>query len=423
MTTNLELISGNSTNLKRLIWLRLIVAAGECLVVWYAIVQLHIALPVIPVAVVMGIVLLVSGLTLVRLRLSIPVSDNELFAQFTLEVLALTALLYFTGGSTNPFSPLYLLPLTLTAATLPGAYTWGMLIMTVGCYSALLFIYIPLPEVHGSHDDGFRLHVLGMWISYLLSATLIAAFAARMTGTMKRQNRKIAAMREQQLQQERVLALGTLAAGAAHELGTPLSTMAVVLNDIPPDTKIPESKLATLKDQIDRCKTILGSISATAGKVRAESGSVMTLDIYLNNIIQRWKEMRPTVKLTAKFSGTEPAPSIIVDQTLDQALINLLNNAADVSPDDIEVNGNWDNETLVLEVADRGEGLSPEIASQAGGTILSTKQDGLGLGLFLTYSTLERLGGQVRILGRKAGGTIFRLHLPLSALRLPNQNG
>ncbi|MCK5091836.1 MAG: ATP-binding protein, partial [Gammaproteobacteria bacterium] len=150
---------------------------------------------------------------------------------------------------------------------------------------------------------------------------------------------------------------------------------------------------------------------------------VTTLDLYLNNIIQRWKEMRPTVKLTAKFSGSEPAPSIIADQTLDQALINILNNAADASPDDIEVNGNWDNETLVLEVADRGEGLSPEIASQAGGTILSTKQDGLGLGLFLTYSTLERLGGQVRILGRKAGGTIFRLHLPLSALRLPNQNG
>jgi two-component system sensor histidine kinase RegB len=129
--------------------------------------------------------------------------------------------------------------------------------------------------------------------------------------------------------------------------------------------------------------------------------------------------MRPAAKLKINLEGTEPAPHIIADQTLDQALINLLNNAADVSPNDIKVNGKWDNAILVLEIADRGEGLSPEIADQAGEEIQSTKQDGLGLGLFLTYSTLERLGGEIRILNRETGGTIFRLHLPLSTLKLP----
>ncbi|MDH5189788.1 MAG: ATP-binding protein [Gammaproteobacteria bacterium] len=410
--------SGNIINVRRIIWLRLIVLASEIVALWLTIAYLKIALPILPISVILTTVITISIASLIRLRMAWPVSNKELFGQLIVDVLALTLLLYYTGGSTNPFAPLFLLPLILTAATLPGLYTWLMVILTIGCYSLLLFFYIPFPEAHSMHGEGFRLHVLGMWLGFILSALLIAGFTARMAVTVQRQNKKIATLREKQLKQEHILALGTLAAGAAHELGTPLSTMAVLLNDISPDTPLPESRLHTLQSQVDRCKNILGSISAAAGQIRAESGSSALLDEYLNDLIIRWNESRPDVLVDINLSGSEPTPRVVIDQTLEQALLNILNNAADASPDNVEVTAVWSQQELTLQVSDRGTGLSPELVEKAGEHILSTKQDGMGLGLFLTYTTLERLGGDVRIFNREGGGVICQINLPLSNIQL-----
>lgn len=420
---NEQLITpANIINVQRIIWLRLIVLTGEIVAVWLAIAYLKAALPIFPISVVLSMVIIISITSLVRLRMPWPVSNNELFAQLIVDVLALTILLYYTGGSTNPFAPLFLLPLILTAATLPGLYTWLMALLTISCYSILLFFYIPFPETHNTHGEGFRLHVLGMWLGFVLSALLIAGFTARMAITVQRQNKKIAGLREKQLKQEHILALGTLAAGAAHELGTPLSTMAVLLKDLSPDTPLPESKLNTLQGQVKRCKTILSSISAASGEIRAESGGSSRLDDYLINLIEHWQETRPDVIVQSDFQGTKPAPDIVVDQTLEQALLNILNNAADASPDNVEIKGQWTSHELILVVSDRGSGLSPELVKKAGESILSTKQDGLGLGLFLTYTTLERLGGDVRIFNREGGGVKCQITLPLSTIQLTTQN-
>lgn len=417
---------GNTINVRRIIWLRLIVLTGEIAAVWLTITYLKVALPLLPVAVILSMMMVISIASLARLRLPMlrtrPVSNNELFAQLVIDVAALTLLLYYSGGSTNPFAPLFLLPLILSAASLPGLYVWLMVVLTISCYSILLFFYVPFPETHEMHGDGFRLHVLGMWLGFIFSALLIAGFTARMAITVQRQNKKIAVMRENQLKHEHVLAMGTLAAGAAHELGTPLSTMAVILKDILPDTALSEPKLHTLQDQVERCKTILGSITAAAGEIRAESGSIVKLDDYLPDLLQRWQQTRPDVIVQSDFHGTKPVPSIVVDQTLEQALLNILNNAADASPDNVEVEGQWTSQQLTLVVSDRGSGLSPELAEKVGGSILSTKQDGLGLGLFLTYTTLERLGGEVRLFNREGSGVQCRITLPLATIQITADN-
>lgn len=416
---NEQLITpGNNINVKRIIWLRFIVLIGAIIGVWMTTAYLHVELPLFPISIILSVTFIISIASLMRLRMPWPVSNNELFAQLVIDVLALTFLLYYSGGSTNPFAPLFLLPLVLTAATLAGWYAWLMVALTICCYSLLLFFYIPFPETHSMHGDGFRMHVVGMWLGFIFSALLIAGFTARMAITVQRQNRKIVDLREKHLKHEHVLALGTLAAGAAHELGTPLSTMAILLKDLSPDTPLSESKLSTLKGQVDRCKTILGSISAASGEIRAESGSVSKLDDYLLNLLERWHQTRTDVVVQSDFQGSQPAPSIVVDQTLDQALLNILNNAADASPDNIEVEGQWNDQELILIVSDRGHGLSPELEEKAGETIMSTKQDGMGLGLFLTYTTLERLGGEVRIYNREGGGVKCQINLPLSTIRL-----
>lgn len=410
--------NGNALNLKRLMWLRLIVLAAEVMASWVAVTQWHLVLSTQALIVIWATMGFISVLGFLRLRFHWPVSDGELFFQLLLEVLALTAVLYFSGGSTNPFAPFYLLPLTLTAASLSGIYTWAMMLVTVLCYTLLLFYNVPMPAVHGGHGTDFRLHELGMWFGFLLSAALIAGFAVRMASTVRHRDRMIADMREQQLRQERVLALGTLAAGAAHELGTPLSTMAVLLKDLEPEQAVSAKKLQILRSQVDRCKQILSSISAASGELRAESGSAQALDTYLQDLLQRWLSSRIGVKLQQHIGGSNPAPRIVIDQTLEQAILNILNNAADASPDDVQVDAHWTQDELSIDVADRGEGISSELASQAGNIILSTKQDGLGLGLFLSYTTLQRLGGDVQLLKRDGGGAICRIRLLIDKLRV-----
>jgi two-component system sensor histidine kinase RegB len=413
------LSTGNALNLKRLIWMRLIILTAEAIAAWVAVSQWHLTLPLpalMSIWVVMGTISIGS---FIRLQFDWPVADTELFIQLLLEALALTAVLYFSGGSTNPFAPFYLLPLTLTAASLSGIYTWAMMLFSLACYTLLLFYNVPLPAVHGGHGTDFRLHELGMWFGFLLSAVLIAAFAVRMASTVRQRERMIADMREQQLRHERVLALGTLAAGAAHELGTPLATMAVLLKDLEPEQAISGKKLGILRGQVERCKNILGSISAAAGELRAESGSAQALDTYLRDLLQRWAVSRNGIQLQQHLEGCKPAPRVVIDQTLEQALINILNNAADASPLDITVEARWTEHELCIDVADRGAGIASELQSLAGKTILSTKQDGLGLGLFLSYTTLQRLGGDVQLVNREGGGVICRIRLLIDKLRVP----
>ena len=124
--------------------------------------------------------------------------------------------------------------------------------------------------------------------------------------------------------------------------------------------------------------------------------------------------MRPEISMIAQFHGTEPAPRIVSEQTLSQAITSILNNAADASPLRVEVNGAWSDDELVLEIADRGPGMAPEVRARVGASVVTTKGEGLGLGLFLAHTTLQRLGGRVALVPRTGGGTLCHLTLPLA---------
>ena len=423
-------------NLRRLLALRVITLAGLGLTLWFAVARLGMPLPLAPLVGVLAGMLTLSLATLWRLQRPWPVRDRELFVQLLLDALVLTALFYFSGGSTNPFVMLYLLPLAIAAAALPAGYVWSMAVITTVCYTALLAWHVPLPHSGQAHDADFGTHVLGMWLGFVLSAALIAWFAVKMAATVRERDRTLAAMRENALRHERVLALGTLATGAAHELGTPLSTMAVLVKDIAPEQGISADKLGILRTQIARCKEILASLSAAAGQVRAESGQSLALDAWLRELTERWLALRPDVNAHQHFEGTQPAPRVVAELTLAQAITNILNNAADASPDSVDIDARWSADELVLEIADRGAGLAPELQASVGALFLAdgnearaagqgwpecgftTKSDGLGLGLFLAYTTLNRFGGDVRLMQRDGGGVLCRLTLPLATLKV-----
>jgi two-component system sensor histidine kinase RegB len=221
-------------------------------------------------------------------------------------------------------------------------------------------------------------------------------------------------VREEILRNERIVALGTQAAGAAHELGTPLSTMSVVIGEMRRDCSDPEHQdnLNILNDQVRNCKRILDSLLKHA----QETSSELSLEEFFRNVLDEWQLLRPTVHYSFQVKGLQPSPRARADLALRSALLNLLNNAADASPDEMVISLHWDETNLTLEIHDHGPGLTPEAAARAGSAFFTTKQEGRGLGLFLANATLERLGGSVSLSNREGGGATTQVSLPLNRL-------
>jgi two-component system sensor histidine kinase RegB len=408
-----------SASLHRLFVLRSIAIAGQGLAIAAAVILFDTPLPVVAMGSVIALLAAVNMRTWLRLRKPDPVSEVRLFAELLADVAALTALLYLSGGSTNPFVSLYLLPLSIAAIALPPRYAWTMAALTMACYSVLMFQYRPLGDMHAMHGSAFNLHLLGMWVNFLVSAVLIAGFVAGMSMSIRARDRELAAARERALRDEQVLALGTFAAGAAHELGTPLSTIAVLTRELERDhAAVPRlaEDLTLLRAQVDNCKRIIAELTAAAGQARAGDAAPESLQAFLEGVLDRWSLLRPQVRPRVVLAGEGAAPRIVGEDTVRQTLINILNNAADASPQDVEIEGRWDANELTIEVRDRGPGISEAAAERAGRGLFSTKPEGRGIGLLLANATIERLGGSVTLFNREGGGGCTRVRLPLARL-------
>jgi two-component system sensor histidine kinase RegB len=410
--------------LRRLFLLRNITILGAGLGIFIAHSIYSLTLPLPPLLLTLGLLALLNLLTWLRLHTRFSVGNSELFIQLLLDVAGITSLFFFTGGATNPFVWFYLLPLIIAATILPRGYTWFMAGLSVACYSALFFYNVPLPHsgMHHDagmhHDGGFQMHVFGMWLGFVFSAGFVAFIIVGRAHSLRERDRKLAEAREQALQNERLVALGTLAAGAAHELGTPLGTMAILAAELEQEYTDPghddlHRKLGILRKQIDRCKEALSVISASAGAGRAESGHRMSVRNYLDAVLAEWRQQYPHASLTAQISDQAPEAMIVAERTLSQALLNVLNNAADASPDEVALEADWSDAELTLTIADRGPGLREEIHEQLGKQPVTTKPEGLGVGLYLAHATIRRHGGDLGVSNREHGGTTVRITIPL----------
>lgn len=405
-------------NLQRLFLLRNISITAQCLAIALVYWTIDIILPWSEMMIVVALLAALNMATGLRLQNNWPVSNLEFFAQLLIDVFALSALLYFSGGSTNPFISLYLLPLTIAAAALPSRFTWVMAVITISCYTILLFNYVPLPHDHSKHLVEFNLHVSGMWLAFVLSTLIIAWFVVKMSISIRERDKDLALVREQALRNEQIIALGSQAASAAHELGTPLSTMAVVTKELQQeytDDSEFQNNLRILRDQITHCKQTLTQLLANAGQIRAEDGSGQSVDYFLQQVLDKWRLIRPSVKFTYHCNGTMPVPQIMSTQLLHQSILNLLNNAADASSTRVDIKSNWDNLALHLEIIDDGEGLTAEAIQRAGEAFFTSKTpgQGFGIGLFLANANIERFGGNVRLFNHEDGGACTHVTLPL----------
>lgn len=406
-----------SRNLRRLFALRSLMI-GAYLLGWAgAVWLLGIRIPVVPMGGVIALLGGVNAWTWWRARRRQAIADWEFFAQLSIDTLGLGAVLYLSGGATNPFAWLFLLPLIIAATVLPRYMVWAMAALAIACYSFLMFHFVPFGDGHIHHDQNFSQHVFGMWFGFIMSALLVAWFVTGMASNLRRRDRLLAQAREQRLRDEQLVALGTLATGAAHELGTPLATMAVLTRELErTDVDDPtRRKLHILRDQIARCKQALSVISASAGESRAEGGGLARVPVFLEEILAEWRRQRLEARIRVEIEPGPDASRILDEYTLHQSLINLLNNAADVSHEELILKAGWDDRCLVLEILDRGPGLHPAAVAGLSHPRASDKEYGMGLGLFLTHATLQRLGGEITLFEREGGGTCIRIQLPLVA--------
>lgn len=371
---------------------------------------------------VIGVVLAMALLNLAtwwRLGHHSAITHGEYLAHLLADVLALTLLFYYTGGSSNPFITYYLVPVTIAAATLPWRYAWIIATTALLAYSLLMVHYHPVPQLaHGhGHDEGISLHVLGMWLNFSLSAGLVTFFIYKMAHALRSREQALSTTRESALRNEQVLAVATQAAGTAHELGTPLSTMAVLLSEMRDearDNPMMQKDIELLRQQVDICKARLRELVENADRRRMGEPQVRDGEVWLACVVQRWLVLRPDVSHRLEVAERRGRPWIAVDTTLEQALTNLLNNAADANPDDILISLDWTHQEVVIDIRDHGPGVALSIADQLGETFVSTKSKGLGIGLFLTHATINRLGGGVSLYNHPEGGTLTEVVLPRS---------
>ena len=399
--------------LRRLVVTRWAILAGLALLAASAPGLLAIPLPQLPLFAVIVLALAFNALIHWRLCRADRATPGELLSQLLVDIAALSAVVFFSGGATNPLISLLLLPVAIAALTLPARCVIAVVGVAVTAYSLLLIVYVPLPMPDARRAT--QLHLIGMWLTFAVSAAMIAWFVVRMTRLIRERDAELAAAREQALRDERVLAMGTLAAGAAHELGTPLATMALLAGELAADASLPAAvreDIGLLRQQIGVCKEIVTGLSRRAGAERLDSPPLPAADRWLDSLRQHWHAVRPQAASRLIIGSDGPAPPVVADPRLEQALLNLLNNAANATPIPLEIRLSWCSQNLCIEIRDHGPGFPPAVLEHGGHESFPAHAGGSGVGLTLTGAAIAQLGGQLTLINPDDGGALARLELP-----------
>ena len=315
-----------------LIRLRWGAVAGQVATIAVAWRVLHAPLPLERLV---GLVLLLflSNLLLAFVRRPAAFPRALCGAALTLDTLLLTGLLHATGGASNPFSVLYLVYITLAAVVLGARWTWSLAALSVGCYGLLFATQQPME--HASHlAPEMQLHLQGMWVAFCVAAVLTAYFVVQMSRATERRDAEMSAMRDRAARSERLASLATLAAGAAHELGTPLATIAVAARELERSIRtlagVQEAALvedaALIRSEVDRCRAILNRLGAQVGQTPGEAPVEVTASELLEAVVRSLPERERTRLLT---SAQGDAVVRVPRNAVLQVAGNLLRNALD----------------------------------------------------------------------------------------------
>lgn len=410
-------------NMLHLIHLRWLAVGGQIATMVVAAWGLNIQLPLFQMLAVMVCLIAFNLGSHLRWHEERVVSNRELFLAMLVDIGSLTAQLYFTGGINNPFVFLFLLQVILSAVLLRAESTWTVVGITTLCLAFLSEFNQPLVWPLHSPYQLTDVYATGLVICFVLNAGLLVTFITRIGRNLRSGYGALASLRQRAAEEEHIVRMGLLASGAAHELGTPLATMSVVLGDwkrMPQFANNPDmlEELEEIQGQLLRCKSIVSGILLSAGETRGESSSKTSLNDFFEELVQEWESSRP-VQHFEYHNHIDQEFTVAFDSTVKQMVFNVLDNALEVSPNGLRFEVSKDNTQLFMTVTDQGPGFRADILEQLGTPYNSSKgRPGGGLGLFLVMNVARTLGGSVEARNCDGGGAQVRMTLPLSSLVL-----
>lgn len=358
-------------------------------------------------------------------------ADNLAVGLLLFDAILLSAVLYFSGGASNPLSVLFLVQIALTALMFRPAWAWLLTALSIAAFG-LLFFAPPIVDEHAHHmhhaatqaTSVFNLHLRGMWLGFALSAVLVTSFVTSVSASLRTRERQLADARDRALRAERVASMAGLAAGTAHELGTPLSSILLAASEIERgltqgvDTERLKADATLIKEQAVRCRSILNVMIADSGDTPGQAPEQASAKAIADDAIAALPPQEiPRVTLHAEHAPLVNLPRRIVAQ----AIVNLLRNAFDASPKDASVVlsvESANNDRVRFTVKDQGSGMATELLERAQEPFVTTKEGrGLGLGLFVVTVVAERLGGDCKLLSTPGKGTTAVLELAADSVR------
>lgn len=374
---------------------------------------LDVALPVMPMW------LLVAIGVASNLWLAYRVANaGHLGAFLVLDVALLSGLLYLSGGPTNPFSIIYVVYIAMSAVMLSPRWTWTIAGLSIVSFAALFVVHVPSEHLgHAGHGGGFQAHLYGMFIALVLAVALITYFVSQLSLELRRRERALAEAEERTHRWGKLASIATLAAGAAHELGTPLGTIAVAAKEMERGArKVPGGEglvqdAELIREELERCRLVLDRMAAAGGEHVGEAVSVFSAEDLFDEVRARlgWELAERWQTRTEVESIRAPREALV------QMVENVARNGFDacaegrVSLDVKSLEG-----AVELRFIDEGHGMDPDVVKRATEPFFTTKDAGdrMGLGLFLARTLLDSLGGQLSIESAGGEGTTIRVILP-----------
>lgn len=406
---------GLEPTLAWLIRLRWAAVFGQAVAVAIAYVWFDIEMPLKGVVALVGLTAVSNALLMLRARNEVGLRRSLFVRVLFFDTLTLTALLACTGGAHNPFASFYLVHVAMAAVALGSLAAWSMSVLATLGYGSLFFFQ----SSHAQHAISEALHLRGMFCATALTAGCIAYFAGRLNRELQVRERALGELRLLREQNERFAALATLAAGVAHELGSPLGTIAVAARELERNASALDSlpsqeDAALIRAEVERCREILGRLNPRSTNELGESPSAFSLPELLSTVCAAL----PDTQRTSLDMDLQDMSAVFLPRAaVSEALRSLLRNAFDASlvGARVSLNAHVEKQAVVFTVSDSGCGLSPEAVVHAAEPFFTTKSPGggMGLGLYLVRLLAERLGGSFALWPKAGGGATAELRLPL----------
>jgi len=408
-----------------IIALRSVAIVIQLILIMFVNLALEYQLPWTPLLIVILVEIIFTVGSFYYYRTSTKIENNDknittdkiaILGQVSADIFFLSLLLYFSGGATNAFVSLLLIPIAIAAVTLRPSLLALVASLAIFSYSVLLWL-MPMSVMHGNMEG----HFIGMWINFIFSTTVVALVVGKMARTINQRELAIASYQKNLLKQEQVISLGVASAQVTHQLATPIATVQLLADELAED--FPNNDVINdMQAELTRCRTSLQSFRQMTFDIKDQ---VVSSTLCVNVVKQISDHMAlnyPEIQLTIKLSDDQfsqehfAKTSVLADASLLPAILNLMNNAVRATKANnslcIELTSQIVEQSWQMIIRDFGAGFTLTKLAELGVKPVSSEQ-GLGMAVFLSHASLERLGGKLTLTNHQAGGALVTLSLPL----------